>query len=87
MPTRKNAKLSRSNPDKDDLFASRYPNLGGWIKGGGWLEIGYTDFTQSFVRVLDTGGMIWEGKASYKSIDAALQAAEDAVIRWQEENG
>jgi hypothetical protein len=51
------------------------------------IEIGYTEMTDSFVRVLDIGGMIWEGKHRYASIDAALQAAERVVIRWREENG
>jgi hypothetical protein len=71
---------------KSDDFAARHPNLADWITGGGWLEIGYTEMTDSFVRVLDIGGMVWEGKASYKSIDAALQAAERAVVRWTNEH-
>ena len=69
-------------------FAVSYPTLTELIEGERiWIEIGYTEGPDSFIRVLDIGGMIWEGKHSYKSIDQALQAAEKATLAWQEENG
>lgn len=41
----------------------------------GWIEIGYNVDSplNSFIRALDCGGMLWEGKDSYETIDAALQ--------------
>jgi hypothetical protein len=42
----------------------------------GWIEIGQDDDSQSFVRALDMGGMVWEGKPKYKSVDAALDDLE-----------
>jgi hypothetical protein len=33
----------------------------------------------SFVRALDIGGMVWEGEATYASVDAALHALEAAL--------
>jgi len=27
----------------------------------------------SFIRAIDSGGMFWQGKESYESLDAALQ--------------
>ena len=39
------------------------------------------------VRALDSGGMVWEGKDQYKSIDAALQDLEKGLEEWMEETG
>ena len=67
-------------------FAAAYPRLAAWAEDG-WVEIGYNDMTPSFIRVGDEGGMIWEGEVRYSDIDAALRAAERAVIAWEEEHG
>jgi len=32
--------------------------------------------------VLDEGGIIWKGRSSYASLDAALADAEAGVSRW-----
>ncbi len=53
----------------------------------GWIEIGRDDFSQSLIRVLDSGGMIWEGQDNYASLDAALRAADAAIAVWFEDNG
>jgi hypothetical protein len=45
----------------------------------GWVEIGPTEMSASFVRALDMGGMVWEGEPTYASVDAALDAMEAAV--------
>jgi hypothetical protein len=69
-------------------FAALYPTLASLIDDDRiWIEVGDTEMTSSFIRVLDIGGMIWEGEHRYKSIDDALQAAEEAVLAWHEENG
>jgi hypothetical protein len=44
-----------------------------------------TDQTLSFIRVLDAGGLIWKGRRSYRSPDAALADAEAGVARWIED--
>lgn len=44
----------------------------------GWIEIGQDEDSQSFVRALDMGGMVWEGKPKYKTVDAAF---DDLVRR------
>jgi hypothetical protein len=36
---------------------SAYPHLTEWVKMHGWIEIGHDDFSRSFVRALDIGGM------------------------------
>ena len=67
--------------------AARYPNIAAWVQDG-LVEIGRTDYTRSFVRALDEGGMmIWEGVARYPSLDAALSALDAGIAAWIEENG
>jgi len=48
---------------------------------------GADDDPQSFVRALDMGGMVWEGKSKYKSVDAALDDLEAALKKIIEEIG
>jgi hypothetical protein len=45
-------------------FSSTYPNIAAWtrIASYGWIEIGQGEESQSFIRVLDSGGMRWESK-------------------------
>jgi hypothetical protein len=66
-----------------DTFAARYLHIAGWVLDG-WIEIGPTDYTSSFVRALDEGGLVWEGDTAYPSIEAALQALDAAIAAWQE---
>jgi len=53
----------------------------------GWIEIGYTEGSSSFIRVLDEGGMVWEGKPRYSNVDEALEDAEKGIQSWLGENG
>lgn len=69
-----------------DPFAALYPNVAAWVQDG-WVEIGRDDVSRSFVRVLDIGGLIWEGKIRYLTVHAALLAADAAIVSWREENG
>ena len=68
-------------------FSSTYPNIAAWTESYGWIEIGQDDFSQSFVRALDMGGMVWEGKPKYKTVDAALDDLEAALEKIIEEIG
>jgi hypothetical protein len=45
------------------------------------VEIGYDSNTDSFVRAIDEGGMLWSGKSRYKSLDDALQDLEAGLGR------
>lgn len=69
-----------------DSFEARYPHIAGWVRDG-WVEIGYTDYTRSFVRALDEGGMVWEGAHRYASLDLALTALDAGIAAWLRENG
>ena len=53
----------------------------------GVIEIGQDNYSQSFIRALDMGGMVWEGKPKYKSVDAALDDLEAALEKIIEEIG
>jgi hypothetical protein len=68
-------------------FSSTYPNIAAWTESYGWIEIGQDNFSQSFVHALDMGGMVWEGKPKYKSVDAALDDLEAALEKIIEEIG
>jgi hypothetical protein len=57
-------------------FEDTYPNIARWVdEHEGWIEIGYDADSplNSFVRAIDCGGMLWQGKESYGSLDEALQ--------------
>ena len=49
-------------------------------------EMGQDDYSDSFIRALDEGGMIWESSADYETIDEALKALEKALADWIKEN-
>lgn len=50
------------------------------------IELGRDDFSRSMIRVLDIGGLLWEGKENYDTVAAALAEAEAFVAQWREEN-
>jgi hypothetical protein len=65
-----------------DAFAAAYPNVARWVRDeGGWIELGSDENSASFVRVLNEGGMAWEGEPDYPSIDAAF-AADAGIAAW-----
>ena len=69
-----------------DPFAGLYPYVARWVQDG-WIEVGRDDFSRSFVRVLDIGGLVWEGAISYPTVHEALAAADAALAAWFAENG
>ena len=61
---------------------TRYPHVARWVQDFGWIEIGQDDFNRSMVRALDIGGLIWEGKSRYATLDEALRDLEQALAVW-----
>lgn len=57
-------------------FSELYPNIAYWVESIGWIEIGQDDYSESLVRLLNEGGMVWESEESHNTIDNALQALE-----------
>lgn len=64
------------------LSPDKYPFLWRWVSEFGTVEIGYCHQTRSFIRVLDEGGLIWKGRRSYTTLDAALADANAGAARW-----
>ena len=67
-------------------FEETYPTIAQWVQDG-WIEIGRDDCCTSLVRALDIGGLVWEGRSTYPTLDAALQDLEDSIRQWMEEHG
>lgn len=63
-----------------DDFAVKYPSIVGWIKNG-WIEIGRDGYSTSIIRILDEGGLVWEGGTRNKYMDEILQEADDVISR------
>ena len=59
------------------MFSKNYPNVDWWVNTQGWVELGSDDYSNSWLRILDEGGMCWEDKDS-SSLDEALSEAD----RW-----
>lgn len=69
-------------------FEDTYPNIARWVnEHEGWIEIGYDVDSpwNSLVRACDSGGMSWEGKDSYDSLDRALQDLDSALFEMLQE--
>ena len=68
-------------------FETNYPAIAEWVDSFGWIEIGSDEESDSLIRVLNEGGLIWESEKKHKTLDKALQACEQALAEWIEENG
>ena len=55
-------------------FSEIYPNIAHWVTTQGWIEIGQDEYSDSLVRALDEGGMVWENSDEHQTVDEALQA-------------
>lgn len=68
-----------------DAFAAAYPNVARWVlEEGGWIELGPDEFSSSFIRALNAGGLIWEGDDEYRTLDAAFADADAGIAEWLE---
>lgn len=55
------------------MFEKNYPYCTAWINTVGWIELGADDESDSTIRILNEGGLVWEND-SY--LGGALEAAE-----------
>ena len=67
-------------------FERSYPNITRWVTSQGWIELGQDEYSFSLVRVLNEGGMVWEGRTYYETLDEAFDALETALAEWSEKN-
>jgi hypothetical protein len=65
-------------------FEERYPRITAWVTDDGWIEIGRDEYSRSLVRALSAGGLVWEGKPQYATLDEALDALEAGLTDWVE---
>lgn len=72
----------KSDQTNNGSFEQFYPRISEWVKSHGWIEIGQIDGMPSFVLALDEGGLIWEGKRGYTTIDQALHDLENSISDW-----
>jgi hypothetical protein len=70
-------------------FAKDYPNIAHFVNAIGYITIGYDDESPltSFIQALDPGGMVWEGKDEYQTMDEAFEDLEQGLERWMREVG
>jgi hypothetical protein len=62
-----------------------YPTIARWVMEYGWIEMGQDEISQSFIRALDEGGMVWEGQEYYATLGDALQDLEAGLAAWMRE--
>ena len=67
-------------------FDEEYTNIA-WFVQDGWIEIGQDEYSRSFIRVLDIGGLLWESKESYETVAEALAETDAAIKRLAAEHG
>ena len=72
--------------DMSNVFAQTYPTLMRWVTTHGWIELGDDRVRRSVIRILDEGGLIWEGGTADATVDDALRTAETALETWMHEN-
>lgn len=70
-------------------FDTLYPNIAYFVDVIGWIELGHDNDSPltSLIRAFDPGGMSWEGKDSYKTLDDAFQDLEQALAEWFRDKG
>ena len=72
---------------KSKIFEEQYPTIHRFIEKIGWSEIGQHEVISSFVRAYDQGGTVYEGKASYRSMEAAFQDLEVGIKAYLDKWG
>ena len=50
-------------------FEAAFPNITRWVKDCGTVEIGYDPHTDSLIRAIQEGGLVWSGESHYKSLE------------------
>lgn len=67
-------------------FDEKYPYIAAWVRDG-LVEIGYNDYDDVFLRVIDPGGVVWESNKTYSNLDDAFEEMNKAIETWCAENG
>jgi hypothetical protein len=73
---------AQETSELSDLFEQAYPHIAKWVKTHGWIEVGQIEGMPTFIMALDEGGVVWEGKKKYKTLDEAFQALDKGLSEW-----
>ena len=65
-------------------FDKKYPHISQWVISQAYVEIGHDYGSSSFIRALDEGGLVWEGKTVYATLEEALHDLEEGLQEWME---
>jgi hypothetical protein len=70
-------------------FEESYPNIAHFVEAIGYITIGHDDDSPltSFIQAIDPGGMVWEGKDAYQTLEEAFQDCEVGLGTWMREAG
>lgn len=80
--------MKKSTPSLHKIsLEETYPAIAEWIDRYGWIELGQDDYSESMVRVLDPGGLVWESKKKYRNLDELFEALEKEIVKQINEIG
>ena len=68
--------MSKIKKTQFDSFAKVYLNIADGVLAGGWIEVGSTEDTRSFVRALDAGIKTWLAKPGESKAVSCLMMQE-----------
>jgi hypothetical protein len=83
MPIAPKAPNATTSPS----FEQQYPSIDRFTHEIGWVEIGEHEMISAFVRAIDLSGLVYAGKDSYPTLEAALQDLDQGIKAYLEENG
>ncbi len=72
---------------KANSFEEQYPYINRFVEERGWIEIGDSEYIDSFVRAYDLGGTVYHGKSNYPTMELALQDLDKHIKAYFEELG
>jgi exodeoxyribonuclease V alpha subunit len=72
---------------KSNSFEQQYPHINRFVEERGWIEIGDSEYIDSFVRAYDLGGTVYHGKSSYPTMELALQDLDKNIKAYFEDLG
>jgi hypothetical protein len=75
-------KAQKADQASSCFFEDTYPRISEWVTTQGWIEIGQIEGLPTFIMVLDEGGLVWQGKKKYKTLDKAFQVLEKGLAEW-----
>ena len=78
-------KTGKTRESSGAPFEQAYPHITEWVTTHGWIEIGQIEGMPTFVLAIDEGGVAWEGKSTYKTLDEAFQTLDEGLAEWMEE--